>query len=580
VRPRLVARLLPALFACLIAVPVVAQTSAQDKPTTPGPVLQELTLRGATVFTPDDVMWLLGLRVGTRLPGPPEAVARMLERRYHRDGYAAATVAAGFDESAGRLTLDVNEGRVDEITIAGVPPEVARRFTRELESRDIRPGQVFNRRRIAEALEDLLANSRGALRIGRPREDQLSGTPGERRAQVTELPDEIALINRGGTGVLVVPVRRSIGDFSVGFGSESREGFFNPVDGFAPSVGFQALAFDPAGFGHTFVGGYLSYKFEREELGYSLGIERPLLNRPRLFIGAEVHDITESDDRWRITGTEQTLVAITFKNTFRDYYRRDGWQVHAGLGPTDTQELVASWRWDSHRALRNESDFSIFRDDHPYRPNAQVPGAQLNALVLAYTLDTRGLADASVPRAYERHLVGDLFRGTVRQASGVRVDWTSEFAGRAMGGDYRFDRHILNARAYLPLSSRQSLALRAIAGFSGGTLPLERRFAIGGIGTVHGYGFKEVSGARMSLVNAEYRLDLFGGSRSEAAGSLRALVFFDAGRVDRPFAGSRTDWLKGIGAGLQTGPLRIEFGFRLHDIPSSRQILVRLSPTF
>jgi outer membrane protein assembly factor BamA len=162
----------------------------------------------------------------------------------------------------------------------------------------------------------------------------------------------------------------------------------------------------------------------------------------------------------------------------------------------------------------------------------------------------------------------------------VRFDWTSEIAGRAMKGDYTFERHILNARAYLPLMPRQSIAARAMLGFSNGTLPVERRFAIGGIGTVHGYGFKEVSGERMTLFNAEYRWDVVGRADPDDSDSLRALVFFDAGRVERPFEGARTDWLKGIGVGLQTGPLRLEFGFRLDDIPASRQILVRLSPTF
>ena len=127
---------------------------------------------------------------------------------------------------------------------------------------------------------------------------------------------------------------------------------------------------------------------------------------------------------------------------------------------------------------------------------------------------------------------------------------------------------------------RQSVAARLIAGFSDGTLPIERQFAIGGIGTVHGYAFKEAAGARMTLVNAEYRIDLAGRSRDGSSSGLRAMFFFDAGRVDRPIGSSTTEWLNGIGAGLQAGPIRVEFGYRLNDIPKSRQILVRLGPTF
>ena len=133
-----------------------------------------------------------------------------------------------------------------------------------------------------------------------------------------------------------------------------------------------------------------------------------------------------------------------------------------------------------------------------------------------------------------------------------------------------------HAAAVLP---RQSVAARLIAGFSGGTLPIERRFAIGGVGTVHGYGFKEAAGERMALVNAEYRIHL-AGSQRDGRSTLGAVVFFDAGRIDKPIGSSSTEWLRGIGAGLQAGPFRIEVGYRLNDMPQSRQILVRLGPTF
>jgi hypothetical protein len=350
------------------------------------------------------------------------------------------------------------------------------------------------------------------------------------------------------------------------------------VDGFAPVIGFEAVAFDQTGLNHTFVGGFVSYKFGRDAVGYSLGIERPLLNKHRLFVGAEAHDMTATDDLWRLTTSEQSLVSVAFKNTFRDYYQRRGTQVHVGMRPDTKQELVASFRWDRHEPLENGTDFSLFRDSQTFRPNAQIPAGDLHAIVLAYTFDSRGLG-GGVAAGFERHLVDDLFRGTRRQAYGWRVDWTSELAGHGTGGDYTFNRHILNARAYVPLLPRQSIAARVMAGMSDGALPIERRFAIGGVGTVHGYRFKEAAGAGMLLFNAEYRLDLMSDWRNGGS-PLRALLFFDAGRIDKPVAPSTTDWLRGIGAGIEMGPFRLELGYRLNAIPRSRQILLRLSPTF
>ena len=91
---------------------------------------------------------------------------------------------------------------------------------------------------------------------------------------------------------------------------------------------------------------------------------------------------------------------------------------------------------------------------------------------------------------------------------GIDLEWTSELADHGLGGDARFDRHILNIRGYLAFSDRQLFSGRAIVGLSNGDLPLERQFSLGGIGTIHGYAFKEVSGTGMALMNGEYRVRL------------------------------------------------------------------------
>ena len=80
-----------------------------------------------------------------------------------------------------------------------------------------------------------------------------------------------------------------------------------------------------------------------------------------------------------------------------------------------------------------------------------------------------------------------------------------------------------------------------IGGWSDGVLPPQRQFAIGGLGSVHGYGFKEAVGDSLALVNLEYALGWRNGPK--------VFGLFDAGRVTSP---TRVDapWLKGIGVGL------------------------------
>jgi hemolysin activation/secretion protein len=116
---------------------------------------------------------------------------------------------------------------------------------------------------------------------------------------------------------------------------------------------------------------------------------------------------------------------------------------------------------------------------------------------------------------------------------------------------------------------------RVIAGCSTGVLPVQRIFALGGIGSVRGYRFKEAAGDGMLLVNGELRQEF-------RRGRIAGLAFFDAGRMYSPRPGSTTDWMRGVGVGVELGDdgPRVEFGWRLDDIPSSLQVLFRLRHTF
>ena len=550
---------------CLAALP--AGLAAQDPPAAaPAQILRELRLEGATVYKQDDVLWLLRLREGAPLTQDPAAVAKALQARYERDGYTEARVTATFE--SGRLTLAVDEGRIDDIEIVGVPTDLIARYRRLL---GIEPGDIYNTRVVGRSTARLTSQSGGAVSIGRPQRDQ----PGGERAETTA--DKVTLERRGARNVLVVPVRWRYIDHDADLGS-GREDLFSPADGLSPAIGYSATIFDHGRFNHTFVDGYVSYKFGREEPGYSVGAERPFFGGPRVFLGVETHDITTSDDLWRLSSFEQAMVSLAFKNSFRDYYRRRGNQVFGVLRAGGHNEFNLVARWDRHEALPNSESYSFFRDDAELRPPLPVQNQRVNAFVVGYTFDTRPLSAAGSRTTYARHLKDSLYGYGTRAAPGLRLEWTSEIAGHALGGDATFDRHIVNARGHVPISRHTLLSMRGLFGFSGGTVPVERVFSLGGIGSVRGYSFKEVSGTRMALMNAEYRIHLGSSDGSDRHDAPNIFVFYDAGRVFGTATSTR--WLQGTGIGMGAAGVRIEFGFRTDDIPNSRQILVRFSPTF
>ncbi len=545
--PRLVLALL--VFAAPLCPLAHAQTPPQPAP--PAPTLHAVTFDGVSVFTPAEIRHWLHLDDGKPLPQPVEKLGEELEEKYRREGYTRAKVQATFDEATGALRLAADEGRIDEVTLEGIEGKLLDVLQGNF---DVRAGDIFNSRVIDRALDRLLEPARGAI-----------------------ISKGFDLIDRAGRRVLVVELDRRAADADVDFGPGQREDWYSPVDGFSPAAGFKLTLFDSTRFHHTFIRSYVTYKFARESAGFSVGFERPILGAwdgPRLYVGAEAHEITATDDAWRLSTLEQSVVALTFANTFRDYHTSKGYQLHAAYRMTPAQEILASWRDLEHEPLANTADYAVFRDGgDTFRPNQQATAGDLRAVVLGYTLDTRGLEEESLERTYERHLFSSLFGTTGSRKSGVRLEWTSELATEGLGGDFDFTRHIVNARSYGQFGSH-GFRVRTLAGGSSGVLPPQRQFALGGIGSVHGYSFKEAAGEGMFLFNVEYRL----GSRSP--NGARLMAFFDAGRVWTPVVGSRDDWLKGIGGGFEIGEFRVEFGWRLDDIPQSLQVLVRFGPTF
>jgi hypothetical protein len=553
---------------------VASTLQAQDFPSPanqPASVVRDIRITGTRELSEQQVLNTAGVRIGDALPAGADTIARTIELRYRNEGYSFASVQASFDEQSGTLMLTVDEGVIDEVEFTGAGEALMRSFARDFA---LRAGDVFHTSRAAEALEALLRPTRGAIRPGRPR-----GPDAPVAGQPQEPSGPFAFVDKnGGRRVLLVGVRQREGTFRLLPNLGDREDWFSAVDGFVPSIGFGAAVFDHRRFNHAYIAGHLSYKMSPDRVGYALGFERPLLSSTRLYLGGEVHDLTATDDTWRVSSLEASLDAIAARKSFRDYYRRRGVQVHAAVRVQRQIELLFAWRGERHEPLLAASDFSIWNGDERFRTNLPATDGRLNALVIGASVDSHGFDRDSLAATYQRHQLeaafGERLRGSERGDETVwRVDWTSELsAPDALGSDFDFQRHIVAGRVRRPLSPHQELRARALGGWSSGDLPPQRMFAIGGIGSVHGYEFKEATGDGMALMNLEYALGRLSGPH--------IVAFFDAGRVSASRVND-TRWLKGAGLGLALSDgLRVDFGYRLDDIPDSLQVLLRFGRTF
>jgi len=555
-----------------------AALGAQDLPAQPPPV-RAIHITGAREIAPQVIQDALRVRVGEPLAEAPERIAESVQRQYRDEGYTFARVKASFEASSGELSLDIEEGTIDEIVFQGVDEKLARTFADEFA---LRAGDVFNSRRARQALDVLLRQTRGAVSAGRAHPQTFTDSNDLKKRHGT-----FDLIDRNGERVLLVGLREPAGRFKMVPDLGEREDWFSAVDGFVPSLGMGIAVFDHEHFNHAFVAGHLSYKVASESAGYSLGFERPFFNKTKLYIGGELHDLTASDDQWQASSLEASLAAVGPRRTIRDYYRRRGVQVNGAVRLHPQVEVLFAWRGERQEPLPTTSDFSLWNSDEPFPPNPVAQDGRLNAIVIGASTASRSFDHESLEATYRRHqfdtLFGerlDDFEGKHDTAPVWRIDWTSEIsAPGALGSDFDFRRNIVSARSRLALSEHQTFGVRGIGGWSEGVLPPQRQFGVGGLGSVHGYDFKEQVGDSIAVLNLEYELGWRRG--------LKAIGFFDVGRavlrqtqsVLAPPAPA-TPWLKGVGWGIGVGDFRVDFGYQLEDIPSSLRVTVRLGRTF
>jgi hypothetical protein len=559
-----------------LSVFVPAALAAQDlAPPTP---VRAVHVAGAREIAPKIIIDALRVKVGDPLPDTTEHLAESVRRQYKEEGYTFAHAKVVFEPSSGVLDIDIEEGVIDHVVFQGIDEKLAATFADEFA---LRAGDVFNSRRARQALDVLLRPTRGAVTPG-----HVSGQTFTDSADLSRRHGTFDLVERDGERTLLVALRERAGRFRMLPDLGEREDWFSSVDGFVPSMGMGIAVFDHDRFNHTFIAGHLSYKIASERAGYALGFERPLFGTTKLFVGGELHDLTASDDQWQLSSLEASVAASAARRSFRDYYRRLGVQINGALRLHPQIEALFAWRGERQEPLQTTSDFSLWNSDEAFRPNTLANEGRLNALLVGMSVDGRGFDQESLEASYRRHQLDTLFGERLDELDGKRaaapvwrIDWSSEFSEPgAFGSDFDFQRHIVTGRSRLFLSPHQVFGVRAIGGWSEGVLPPQRQFAVGGVGSVHGYDFKEQVGDTLALVNLEYELGWYRG--------LKAIGFFDVGRVTaRPVPGfvqpaADTPWLKGVGFGVGVGDFRIDFGYKAAEIPSSLSVIARFGRTF
>ena len=228
-------------------------------------------------------------------------------------------------------------------------------------------------------------------------------------------------------------------------------------------------------------------------------------------LGMELHELTDTQDHWLLSTDENSIDAVLLRLDFRDYYRRTGFSAYAAQRLGSGLRLTARYTQDDFSGLENGVQWSLLGNlgRARFRANDAIDEGQFNSLQTELSWDSR----------HSRH----------SPRRGWFVNGLAERAGGPWGGDRRFQRYILDVRRYQPISQGSRLDVRLRAGQAIGSVPRQYYFDLGGFASLRGYRFKELSGDRMLLFNAEYWL---AGNQQHQLGPFKGVnvgFFIDAG---------------------------------------------------
>lgn len=294
--------------------------------------------------------------------------------------------------------------------------------------------------------------------------------------------------------------------------------------------------------------------------GFGFGV----LPRGQLELSVDVYHLTHTEDSWYMSDTENSLAAFFLHEDFRDYYLREGFGSTLAWQPFEMFELSARYQAERHDSLQNATDWALFGGNKAFLPNLSADEGMLRAFVFGLRLDTRD--DEAEP------------------FSGWSFESTMELTNPDMASDFDYRRYVVDLRRYQPLTPFVNLDTRLRWGSSDGTLPLQKRFYLGGPSSLPGFGLKEFSGDKFALWNAEIRLHDERGRHHGLLGHLGLLFFVDMGlAADQPLSDfSPSDWMSDAGVGLcnQDGDFRIQVAKRTDRADDAYVWMLRIARPF
>ncbi len=238
----------------------------------------------------------------------------------------------------------------------------------------------------------------------------------------------------------------------------------------------------------------------RDEFGYTLRSEWIFSGTIAGGLGGQLYSVIESVEQQPLSSGESGWSAFLLSRDYRDYFETRGGEIYGWLDPSSHLHLEAGWRRDQERSVRVADPARLFRNNEPWRPNPLIDDGHYSTFRFRADVDTRNNKQAPTTGWL---IQGEIERSSSDDASPVALP--SEVRRPIPTfRDYRFTRIGFDVRRYSQFSPSSRVNLRVVGGgwLAGDPLPLQRRVSLGGPDLLPGSGFRAITCAPATFVNA------------------------------------------------------------------------------
>lgn len=244
-----------------------------------------------------------------------------------------------------------------------------------------------------------------------------------------------------------------------------------------------------------------SFKWTPDNIGHAAKVELQLGRSGGVRLGVRHFDMVDEVEPWQLSDTEVGLASFFLHRDYRDYFNRHGGSVYAALYSGSDVDVTTAYSRQRWATRLTRDPWTLFRDTQTWRINPAMDEGLFHLINTTFRYDTRN--DERNPWS-GWYLVADYEYGTgtidlyAPSSGGVRDE--------SPGGKTTYDRIFLDLRRYNRVSPDAQLNFRLALGgwLSGDELPMQRRFSLGGPGTMPGYDFRRVNGNRFDPSLIDY----------------------------------------------------------------------------